>query len=70
MINLRDSYEENDIFSTRKVIDKKENHIKDDPFLAEYLSDLFNNIEMNVLAIKVKSYSRVKLESLARVTKL
>ena len=69
MINLRDSYEENDIFATRKVINNKENHIVDDPFLAEYLGDLFTNIEMNVLAIKVKSYSRVKLESLARVIK-
>ena len=34
MINLRDSYEQNNIFNTRRVINEKKNHIKDDPFLA------------------------------------
>lgn len=67
MINLRDSYEENNIFNTRKVINEKKNHIKDDPFLAEFLEELIINIELNMLQLKIKSYSRIKIETLARV---
>lgn len=63
---LRTAFEQNDINQIQKVLNSKESHILDDPFINQYLDDLLRNIRLNVIIARVKPYKTVSLEYLAK----
>jgi COP9 signalosome complex subunit 2 len=65
IMNLRTSFENNDINQIQKILADKDNHILDDPFISQYLDDLLRGIRLNVLIAKVKPYKSISIEYLA-----
>lgn len=62
---LRAAFEANDINQIQQILNAKDSHILDDPFIIQYLDDLLRNIRLNVLIAKVKPYKQVSLDHLA-----
>lgn len=65
IIQLRNAFENNDINTIQAILQDKNAHILDDPFIITYLDDLLRGIRLNVLAAKVKPYKSVSLDFLA-----
>ena len=63
---LRSAFEKNDINQIQKILNSKDSHILDDPFINQYLDDLLRNIRLNVLIARVKPYKSVSLSFLAK----
>lgn len=65
IVQLRTAFEQNDINEIQKILNSKNSHILDDPFIHQYLDDLLRNIRLNVLVARVKPYKTVGLDFLA-----
>ena len=65
-MDLRTAFENNNIDEIQKILNKKDNHILDDPFIQQYLDDLLRNIRLNVLVARVKPYKTVSLDFLSQ----
>ena len=63
---LRAAFEANDINQIQQILNAKDSHILDDPFIIQYLDDLLRNIRLNVIIAKVKPYKTVSIEYLAK----
>ena len=65
VINLRTAVESNDIDAIQRIINDPKAGIRDDPFVAQYMTDLLRGINLSVLQKKLKPYKRVALDFLA-----
>ena len=63
---LRSAFEKNDINQIQSILNSKDSHILDDPFINQYLDDLLRNIRLNVIIARVKPYKTVSLDFLSR----
>ena len=53
-------------YTDQQILNAKDSHILDDPFIIQYLDDLLRNIRLNVIIAKVKPYKTVSIEYLAK----
>jgi len=70
VIGLRTAVEANDIEAIQRILQDPKAGIRDDPFVAQYLTDLLRGINLSVLQKKLKPYKRVSLNFLANDIKV
>ena len=66
LMNLRLAYESNDINTVQRILDDKGLGIKDDPYMGEFVEDLYRTTRLAALKAKISPYRVVKIDFLAQ----
>ncbi len=70
MTSLISAHESKDIRTFEKILKDNKKTISDDPFMRDYIEDLFKNIRTAVLLKIMKPYTQIRIAFLAQVKKI